>query len=67
MIQTYGLILIVIGVLMMASSLMKIFKSNDVHQRDDEYDDDEYEDEYYDDEDEDVITLAEVVEIESNE
>ena len=67
MIQTYGLILIVIGVLMMTSSLMKILKSNDVHQRDDEYDDDEYEDEYYDDEDEDVITEAEVVEIESNE
>ena len=67
MTQTYGIILIVIGVLMMVSSLIKAFKSSDVHQREDnEYDD--YEDEYDEDyEDEDEITEAEVVETETNE
>ena len=41
-------------------------KSNYVPKKEDDDYDDEYEDEYYD-EDEDVITEAEVVEIESNE
>jgi len=54
------------GILLILSALIDGSKSDYVYQREDEYDDDEYEDEYYDD-DEDVITEAEVVEIESNE
>ena len=42
-------------------------KSNYVPKKEDDDYDDEYEDEYYDDEDEDIITEAEVVEVESNE
>jgi hypothetical protein len=66
MTDTIAIICMVSGILLILSALIDGSKSDYVYQREDEYDDDEYEDEYYDD-DEDVITEAEVVEIESNE
>jgi hypothetical protein len=68
MTDTIAIICFVSGILLILSAWIDGSKSDYAQQReDDDYDDEyEYEDEYYD-EDEDVITEAEVVEIESNE
>jgi hypothetical protein len=62
-----AIICFVSGILLILSAWIDGSKSSYVHERENDDYDDEYEDEYYDDEDEDVITEAEVVEIESNE
>ena len=66
MTDTIAIICFVSGILLMLSAWIDGSKSGYAQQREDDDYDDEYEDEYYD-EDEDVITEAEVVEIESNE
>ena len=67
MTNTIAIICFISGILLMLSAWIDGSKPDYVHQRETDDYDDEYEDEYYDDEDEDVITEAEVVEIESNE
>ena len=67
MTDTIAIICFVSGILLMLSAWIDGSKSGYAQQRENDDYDDEYEDEYYDDEDEDVITEAEVVEIESNE
>ena len=67
MTDTIAIICFVSGILLMLSAWIDGSKSGYAQQREDDDYDDEYEDEYYDDEDEDIITEAEVVEVESNE
>jgi len=62
-----AIICFVSGILLMLSAWIDGSKSGYAQQREDDDYDDEYEDEYYDEEDEDIITEAEVVEVESNE
>ena len=64
MTNTIAIICFISGILLMLSAWIDGSKPDYVHQRENDDYDDEYEDEYYD---EDVITEAEVVEIESNE
>jgi len=62
-----AIICFVSGILLILSAWIDDSKSNYVPKKEDDDYDDEYEDEYYDEEDEDIITEAEVVEVESNE